>query len=99
MNSAMQTFALHDLFGMTQLINVPTRVTLDSSTFIDHTATTNCNNIVESGVLEIKLSGHYLVYCIRKLIGGLKYQHKCITSLQPKHLIKMYLLCILCMYL
>ena len=76
---------LYDLFGMTQLIKEPTRVTLDSSTLIDHIATTNCNNIAESGVLEISLSDHYLVYCIRKLRGGVKCQHKCITSRQLKN--------------
>ena len=66
---------LYDLVGMTQLIKKSTRVTLDSSTLIDHIATTNCNNIADSGVLEINLSDHYLVYCIRKLHGGVKRQH------------------------
>ena len=81
----VQLHELYDLFGMTQLIKEPTRVTLDSSTLIDHIATTNCNNIAESGVLEISLSDHYLVYCIRKLRGGVKRQHKYITSRQLKH--------------
>ena len=70
---------------MTQLIKEPTRVTLDSLTLIDHIATTNCNNIAESGVLEISLSDHYLVYCIRKLRGGVKRQHRYITSRQLKN--------------
>ena len=85
----VQLHELYDLFGMTQLIKEPTRVTLDSSTLIDHIATTNCNNIAGNGVLEISLSDHYLVYCIRKLRGGVKRQHKYITSRQVKTSIKM----------
>ena len=76
---------LYDLFDMKQIIKEPTRVTLDSSTLIDHIATTHCNNITESGVLKISLSDHYLVYCVRKLRGGVKHQHKYITSRQLKN--------------
>ena len=67
----MQLHDLYDLFGMTQLIKEPTRVTLDSSTLIDHIATTNCNNIAESGVLEICLSDHHLAHRIRNYAVGL----------------------------
>ena len=41
---------------MKQIINEPTRVTLDSSTLIEHIATTNCKNITESGVLKVPLN-------------------------------------------
>ena len=44
---------LYDLFGMMQIINEPTRVTLEVSTLIDHIAMTNSNHIVK----------YYLVYC------------------------------------
>lgn len=54
--------------------------TLDSSTLIAHVSTTNCNNITENGVLTICLSDHYLIHCARKLHGGVKHQHKDITS-------------------
>ena len=81
----VQLRELYDLFDMKQIIKEPTRVTLDSSTLIDHIATTNCNNITESGVLKISLSSHYLVYCVRKLRGGVKHQHKYITSRQLKN--------------
>ena len=78
----------YELFGMKQIINESIRVKLESSTLIDNIATTNCNNIVESGPLKISLSGHYLVYCIRKLRGGIKNQHKYITSRQRKNFSK-----------
>ena len=79
---------LYDLFGMTQMIQEPTRVTLDGSTMIDHIATSDCNNIVESGVLNISLSDHYLVYCVRKLRGDAKHQHKYETFRQRKNFSK-----------
>ena len=81
----LQLRELYDLFDMKQIIKEPTRVTLNSSTLIDHIATTHCNNITESGVLKISLSDHYLVYCVRKLRGGVKHQHKYITSRQLKN--------------
>ena len=36
-------------------------------------------------VLKICLSDHYLVYCVRKLRGSVKHQHKYITSRQLKN--------------
>ena len=81
----VQLRELYELFYMKQIIKEPTRVTLDSSNLIDHIATTNCNNITKSGVLKICLSDHYLVYCVRKLRGGVKHQHKYITSRQLKN--------------
>ena len=76
---------LYDIFGMSQIINEPTRVTIDTSTLIDHIATTNLINIADSGVYRISLSDHYLVYCVRKLRGGAKREHKYITSRQLKN--------------
>ena len=61
-----RTYGLPYLFGMTQIINEPTRVTLEGSTSIDRIATTNCNNIVKSGVLTVSVSDHYLAYCATK---------------------------------
>ena len=52
------------------------------------TSLTNCNNIVESGVLKTSLSDHYLVYCVRKLRGGIKHQHKYETFHQRKNFSK-----------
>ena len=43
------------LDGEGKEIKEPIRVMLDSSTLIDHIATTNCNNITESGVFKISL--------------------------------------------
>ena len=79
---------LCDLFGMKQIINEPTGATLEGSNFIDHIAKTNCNNIILSGGLKISLNDHYLAYCVRKLRGSIKHQHKYITSSQRKNINK-----------
>ena len=62
-----------------------TRETLDTSTLIDHVATNTPANIVDSGVLEISLSDHYLVFCIRKLRGFIQRQPKPIRSRRMKN--------------
>ena len=76
---------LYDLFGMSQVIKEHTRVTVETSTLIDHIATTNQSNIADSGVFKTCLSDHYLIYCVRKLHGGVKREHKYITSRQLKN--------------
>jgi exonuclease III len=48
-----------------QLIDKPTRSTSHSSTLIDHIYTTT-NKVTDSGVLDLGISDHDLVYCIHK---------------------------------
>ena len=62
------------------MIGEPTKVTLTSSTFIDHIATNKPENVVASGVLNITISDHYLVYVTRKFIGSTKRQRKTIST-------------------
>ena len=76
---------IYDLFGFRQMINEPTRETLDTSTLIDHVATNTPANIVDSGVLKISLSDHYLVFCIRKFRGFIQRQPKLIRSRRMKN--------------
>ena len=75
---------IYSTYELKQLINKPTRETSQQSTLIDHIATSHINNIVSSGVLEISLSDHYLVYCVRKFRGALKTKHKVVTTRQMK---------------
>lgn len=56
--------AAHDL---TQLIQEPTRVTLNTSTLIDHLYTSNEENIIGQGVVPLGLSDHYMIFCTRKV--------------------------------
>ena len=76
---------LYDLSGMSQVIKEHTRVTIETSTLIDHIAATNQTDIADSGVYKTCLSDHYFVYCARKLHGGVKSEHKYITSRQLKN--------------
>ena len=82
---AKKVLELYNAYGLKQLINQPTRETLNTSTLIDHIAISDHRNIVESGVLSIALSDHYMIYCVRKFRGALKGQHKKITTRQMKH--------------
>ena len=74
----------YNSFGLKQLITEPTRETVDTATIIDHVATSNPSNVVESGVVKTCISDHYLVYVTRKFRGSIKANHKVITSRQMK---------------
>ena len=67
------------------MINEPTRETLDTSTSIDHVANNTPANIVDSGVLKISLSDHYLIFCIKKFRGFIQRQPKLIRSRRMKN--------------
>ena len=54
-------------FGLKQLIIVPTRVTTGSSTIIDHVLASFLERVTQSGVIDIGLSDHQLIYCTRKI--------------------------------
>ena len=75
-NAAVQMASIYDTFGLTQLIQDPTRETLDTATLIDHVASTHPENIPESEVLKVAFSDHYAVYCIRKYMGTFKRNRK-----------------------
>ena len=66
---------LYEEYGLKQLIKEPTRETLRTSTLIDHVAVSEPRNIVDSGVLKIAMSDHYMVYCVRKFRGAWRKQH------------------------
>ena len=84
-NNAKHISSLYELFSFKQLIEEPTRVTLDTATVIDHVATTCPRNIMKSGVHEVSLSDHYMVYCIRKFNGAVEKGHKTIKTRKMKN--------------
>ena len=49
-----------------QLIMKPTRTTEHTKTLIDHILTNSSENVIQSGVIEMGLSDHELVYCSKK---------------------------------
>ena len=64
-------------FGLTQLINDPTRTTSTTATLIDIFATTNPRNISRAAVAESCLSDHDMPILVRK-INNLKEQPRVI---------------------
>ena len=76
---------LYELFSFKQLVEEPTRVTVTTSSIIDHIATTCARNIVKSGVHEVSMSDHYMVYCIRKFNGTVDKDHKVIKTRKMKN--------------
>ena len=55
-----------EIFGLSQLITEPTRVTAQSQSLIDLCITNTPDKIVRSGVMPLGISDHSLVYLIRK---------------------------------
>ena len=53
-------------YSLKQLISTPTRTTENTAAPIDHVLTNSPHKIIKSGVVEINLSDHELIYCSRK---------------------------------
>ena len=64
------------MFGLKQLIEVPTRVTCSSSTIIDHILASFPNRVSQQGVIDVGLSDHQIVYCSRKISRIKRGTHK-----------------------
>jgi len=76
---------VYGLFNLLQLYEDPTRVTLNAATIIDHISATTTRNIIKLGVHMVALSDHYMVYCIRKVTGGIEKDYKTIKIRSMKH--------------
>ena len=63
------------MYGLPQLINCPTRVTCNTSTLIDHILI-NTQNISQSGVIDIAIPDHSMIYCTRKFPKAKYNKHK-----------------------
>ena len=55
-----------DIYGLSQMINQHTQITVKSSTLIDLCITSAPANVVNSGVMHLSISDHSLVYMIQK---------------------------------
>src|SRR5437016_182820 len=53
-------------YGVTQIINTPTRVTQSSQTLLDHIYVNNMNNFNQRGAVSTFSTDHHLVYVISK---------------------------------
>ena len=66
-NKQIQLNSIYELYQLSQLINEPTRVTLTTSSLIDHVVTNTPEKISQSGVVHTGISDHSLIYAIRKI--------------------------------
>ena len=64
------------MFGLKQLIEVPTRVTYSSSTIIDHMLASFPDRVSQQGVIDVGLSDHQIIYCTRKISRIKRGTHK-----------------------
>ena len=67
------------IYGFKQLINCPTKTTFNTSTLIDHILTNAQDNISQSGVIDIAISDHSMIYCNRKILKTKYNKHKELT--------------------
>ena len=66
-SSTKKLIFLSALYNLEQLIKEPTRVTSTSSSLIDLVFTNQPNNISNSGVIDLGLSDHSLIYAVKKV--------------------------------
>ena len=59
--------SLHELYQLFQLIEEPTRITMKSSSLIDHVVTNTPEKISHSGVIHTGISDHSIIFAIRKI--------------------------------
>ena len=59
--------SLYELYQLTQLIDEATRVTMTTTSLINHIVTNTPEKISDSGVIHTGISDHSLVFAIRKI--------------------------------
>ena len=67
------------LSGLKQLIKCPIRATCNSSSILDHVLPSFPDRVSQSGVIDIGISDHQLIYCTRKTARIKSYCNKQIT--------------------
>jgi hypothetical protein len=74
---------IFEIFGLKQPIVDPTRTTPYSSTLIDLCVTNTPSKIVNSGIIELSISDHLLVYMTHKVKSNLvNYKQTCSRLVQ-----------------
>ena len=74
-----------DIYGLTQLITEPTRVTQYSRTLIDLCLTNSPDKICNSGVVNIGISDHSIIFLTRKISHFRSFVHKTAEVRQLKN--------------
>ena len=63
-------------FSLHQLIKVPTRITCNSATIIDHILANYQERVTQQGIIYVELSDHQLIFCTRKISRIKRGTHK-----------------------
>ena len=56
------------MFGLTQIVEFPTRITCSSTSLIDHALASLPDRISQEGVMNVGLSDHQLIIALVKLV-------------------------------
>ena len=78
-NSSTLTIIL-DIYGLSQLISEPTRITPISSTLIDLCVTSSPEKISKAGVVHLSISDHSLVFMTLKISYERTGSHRTIET-------------------
>ena len=62
--------------SLEQIITRPTRITDQTATLIDHILTNSPDKVSQSGIIDLGLSDHYLIYCTRKTSLPKSHEHE-----------------------
>ena len=60
-------FAFCKIFGLKQLLEIPTRITCSSFCIIGHILASFSDRVTQRGILNVRLSDHQLIYFTRKI--------------------------------
>ena len=72
-------------FSLLQLMKVPTRITCNITTIIDHILASYPERVIKQGIIDLGLSDHQLVSCTRKISRIKRGTHKHIRFSPFKH--------------
>ena len=74
-----------NFFSLKQLISCPTRISCSSSTIIDHILASYPDRVSQKGIIDIGISDHQLIFCIRKTLKTKTGSHKQISFCSLKN--------------
>ena len=73
------------LHGIEQLLTLPTHITNNSSSLLDHILTHSDDRISQFGIVNVGLSDHQLIYCTRKITRTRLNTHKYVKMRSLKY--------------
>ena len=67
------------------MLTLPTRITKNSSSLLDHVLTNSADRISQFGIVNVGLSDHQLIYCTRKITRTRLNAHKYVKMRSLKY--------------